>query len=258
MRFTSLGSGSSGNATLVEAGDPARPTRLLVDCGFSLRELGRRLATRGVEPGQIDAVFITHEHGDHVGGALTLARRHGVRLCMSAGTWSALRQDSAPASLTLLACGDTLDIGALQLKPFAVPHDAREPLQLRVHDGQHHLGLLTDLGEATEAVAQALAGCDALLLEANHDREMLLSGPYPWVLKRRISGGFGHLENSLAAALLRRLHHGGLRHVVAAHLSRQNNSPELAAQALATALDTIPQDIVVADPALGCGWLDLH
>jgi phosphoribosyl 1,2-cyclic phosphodiesterase len=258
MRFTSLGSGSSGNATLVEAGDSSRPTRLLVDCGFSLRELGRRLATRGVEPGQIDAVFITHEHGDHVGGALTLARRHGVRLCMSAGTWSALRQDSAPAGLTLLACGDTLDIGALQLKPFAVPHDAREPLQLRVHDGEHHLGLLTDLGEATEAVAQALAGCDALLLEANHDREMLLSGPYPWVLKRRISGGFGHLENSLAAALLRRLRHGGLRHVVAAHLSRQNNSPELAAQALATALDATPQDIVVADPALGCGWLDLH
>jgi phosphoribosyl 1,2-cyclic phosphodiesterase len=258
MRFSNLGSGSSGNATLVEAGDPARPTRLLVDCGFSLRELTRRLAVRGVEPGQIDAVFVTHEHGDHVGCALTLARRHGVRLCMSAGTWSALRQDSAPASLHLLACGDTLDIGALQLQPFAVPHDAREPLQLRVHAGQHHLGLLTDLGEVTDSVAQALAGCDALLLEANHDREMLIAGPYPWVLKRRISGRFGHLENSLAAALLRRLHHAGLRHVVAAHLSRQNNRPELAAQALAAALGTGAQDIVVADPALGCGWLDLH
>ncbi|WP_051243073.1 MBL fold metallo-hydrolase [Azohydromonas australica] len=258
MRFSNLGSGSSGNATLVEAGDPARPTRLLVDCGFSLRELTRRLALRGVEPGQIDAVFVTHEHGDHVGCALTLARRHGVRLCMSAGTWSALRQDSAPASLHLLACGDTLDVGALQLQPFAVPHDAREPLQLRVHDGQHHLGLLTDLGEVTDAVAQALAGCDALLLEANHDREMLLAGPYPWVLKRRISGRFGHLENGLAAALLQRLHHAGLRHVVAAHLSRQNNSPALAAQALAAALGTGAQDIVVADPALGCDWLDLH
>jgi phosphoribosyl 1,2-cyclic phosphodiesterase len=258
MRFSSLGSGSSGNATLVEAGDPARPTRLLVDCGFSLRELGRRLALRGVEPAQIDAVFVTHEHGDHVGCALTLARRHGVRLCMSAGTWAALRQDVEPAGLHLLACGDTLDVGALQLKPFAVPHDAREPLQLRVHDGQHHLGLLTDLGEVTDAVAQALAGCDALLLETNHDREMLISGPYPWVLKRRISGRFGHLENSLSAALLQRLHHGGLRHVVAAHLSRQNNSPELAAQALATALGTGTQDIIVADPALGCGWLDLH
>ncbi|WP_157265207.1 MBL fold metallo-hydrolase [Azohydromonas aeria] len=258
MRFSSLGSGSSGNATLVEAGDPARPTRLLVDCGFSLRELTRRLAVRGVAPDGIDAVFVTHEHGDHVGCALTLARRHGVRLCMSAGTWSALRQDEAPAALHLLACGDTLDVGALQLKPFAVPHDAREPLQLRVHDGQHHLGLLTDLGEVTEDVAQALAGCGALLLEANHDREMLLSGPYPWVLKRRVGGRFGHLENGAAAALLRRLHHGGLRHVVAAHLSKQNNRPELAAQALAAALDTTERDIVVADPALGCGWLDLH
>ena len=258
MRFSSLGSGSSGNATLVEAGDAARPTRLLVDCGFSLRELGRRLGARGVEPAQIDAVFITHEHGDHVGCALTLARRHGVRLCMSAGTWAALGQDEAPASLHLMACGDTLDIGALQLKPFAVPHDASEPLQLRVHDGHHHLGLLTDLGEAGDAVAQALAGCDALLLEANHDRELLQSGPYPWFLKRRIGGRLGHLENGLAAALLQRLHHGGLRHVVAAHLSRQNNRPELAAQALATALGTGPQDIVVADPAQGCGWLDLH
>jgi phosphoribosyl 1,2-cyclic phosphodiesterase len=258
MRFSNLGSGSSGNSTLVEAGPAGQPTRLLVDCGFSMRELGRRLALRGVELGQIDAVFVTHEHGDHVGCALTLARRHGVRLCMSAGTWAALRQEVEPASLHLLACGDTLDVGALQLKPFAVPHDAREPLQLRVHDGQHHLGLLTDLGEAPDSVAQALAGCDALLLEANHDREMLAAGPYPWVLKRRISGRFGHLENSLSAALLRRLHHGGLRHVVAAHLSRQNNSPELAAQALAGALGTAAQDIVVADPAHGCGWLDLR
>ncbi len=258
MRFTNLGSGSSGNSTLVEAGPAERPTRLLVDCGFSMRELGRRLALRGVELGQIDAVFVTHEHGDHVGCALTLARRHGVRLCMSVGTWAALRQEVEPASLHLLACGDTLDVGALQLQPFGVPHDAREPLQLRVHDGQHHLGLLTDLGEVPDSVAQALAGCDALLLETNHDREMLAAGPYPWVLKRRISGRFGHLENSLSAALLRQLHHGGLRHVVAAHLSRQNNSPELAAQALAAALGTAAQDIVVADPAHGCGWLDLH
>ncbi|WP_307189670.1 MBL fold metallo-hydrolase [Azohydromonas lata] len=265
MRFSNLGSGSSGNSTLVEAGPAGRPTRLLVDCGFSMRELGRRLALRGVELGQIDAVFVTHEHGDHVGCALTLARRHGVRLCMSAGTWAALRRkagldesDAEPAFLQVLACGDRLDLGALQLQPFGVPHDAREPLQLRVHDGQHHLGLLTDLGEVTDAVAQALGGCDALLLETNHDRDMLAAGPYPWVLKRRISGRFGHLENSLSAALLQRLHHAGLRHVVAAHLSRQNNTPELAAQALAAALGTGVQDVLVADPVHGCGWLDLH
>lgn len=258
MRFCSLGSGSTGNSTLIEAGDPARPTRLLVDCGFSLRELSRRLALRGVEPGQIDAVFVTHEHGDHVGCALTLTRRHGTPLWMSAGTWEGLGAEQVPAALNIAVAGKAIPVGALQLNPFAVPHDAREPLQLRVGDGARHLGVLTDLGEAGEDIARHLQHCDALLLEANHDRELLAAGPYPAFLKRRVGGRHGHLENSLSAQLLRLTRHARLRHVVAAHLSQQNNRPELAAAALAGALGTGPDQIVVADALHGSPWLDLH
>lgn len=257
MRFCSLGSGSSGNATLIEAGDGTTTTRVLVDCGFTLRELTRRLAVRGVDVTSIDAVFVTHEHGDHVGCARALARRHGLALWMSAGTWDALDDAEPPPTLRTARSGDRIACGALELQPFAVPHDAREPLQLICDDGARRLGLLTDLGTASDDVADRLQGCDALLLECNHDRELLATGPYPAFLKRRIGGRHGHLANHQAATLLRHVAHGGLRHVVAAHLSQQNNRPALAAAALAEALGSAATDVVVADAAHGCGWLDL-
>lgn len=257
MRFCSLGSGSSGNATLIEAGDGARTTRVLVDCGFSLRELSRRLARRGVTVESIDAVFVTHEHGDHVGCALALARRHGTALWISEGTWVALGDPDAPASLRHARDGMAIAVGALELRPFAVPHDASEPLQLTCGDGRRRLGLLTDLGHADDDIAQRLAGCDALLLECNHDRGMLAQGPYPAFLKRRVGGDQGHLANEQAGELLRRVAHRTLRHVVAAHLSQQNNRPEIAAAALATALGASASEVVVADAAQGCDWLDL-
>lgn len=257
MRFCSLGSGSSGNATLIEAGDGTRTTRVLVDCGFSLRELARRLARRGVTVESIDAVFVTHEHGDHVGCALALARRHGTALWISEGTWAALGDVDAPASLRHARDGMAIAVGALELRPFTVPHDASEPLQLTCSDGWRRLGLLTDLGHADDEIARRLAGCDALLLECNHDRGMLAQGPYPAFLKRRVGGDHGHLANEQAADLLRRVAHRALRHVVAAHLSRQNNRPEIAAAALATALGAPASEVVVADAAQGCDWLDL-
>ena len=260
LRFTSLGSGSSGNATLVEAKarDGARPTRLLVDCGLPPRQLALRLAARGLVVEDIDAVFVTHEHSDHVGGVLALQRRYRTPLWASAGTWAAAtaQLESAPPC-GVARDGEAIVVGTLTLRPFAVPHDAAEPLQLTCSDGGRCIGILTDLGEPTATVAQALQGCDALLLETNHDLEMLARSAYPAWLKRRIGGRRGHLANAQSASLLDACRHDGLRHVVAAHLSRQNNRPELALTALSRSLGSAATQITVADATTGCAWIEL-
>jgi phosphoribosyl 1,2-cyclic phosphodiesterase len=261
MRFRSLGSGSTGNATLVEAGGApgARPTRLLVDCGFTQKELGLRLAQQGLSCSDLDAVFVTHEHGDHVGCAVALARRHGLPLWTSRGTWRAIgAPEIDPGLLRWARDGEPIDVGALRLRPYTVPHDAAEPLQLAIEDGASRLGILTDAGSLTPHLTAALQACDALLLECNHDPAMLAASAYPASLKTRVAGPLGHLANALAGQLLAACRHAGLRHVVAAHLSQQNNRPALAAAALADALGTTPDDIVVADATSGCPWLDLR
>jgi phosphoribosyl 1,2-cyclic phosphodiesterase len=261
LRFTSLGSGSSGNATLVEAQplDGARPTRVLVDCGLPPRQLAARLAARGLLVADIDAVFVTHEHSDHVGGVLALQRRHGMAVWASAGTWAHATAKVQPAPTCRIARdSEAIVVGAITLQPFAVPHDAAEPLQLTCTDGRHRLGIVTDIGEPTDTVAQALQGCDALLLETNHDPDMLATGAYPAWLKRRIAGRRGHLANGQSATLLDACRHDGLRHVVAAHLSRQNNHPELALAALHGALGAVSTTrLSVADAAEGCAWITL-
>jgi phosphoribosyl 1,2-cyclic phosphodiesterase len=256
MRFCSLGSGSTGNATLVETGAGPRPTRLLIDCGFAVKELTRRLAQRtGLGLADLDAVFITHEHGDHVGCALGLARRHGLPLWMSEGTWRAIGAPDLPAGqLVLVHDGARLALKDLELRPYTVPHDAAEPLQLVLHDGAARLGVLTDAGSATPHLLTALAGCDALLLECNHDRDLLAASSYPAFLKARVGGRFGHLANETAGQILAALRHSALQHVVAAHLSEQNNRPALAAAVLATALGCAPHDIGIADPRDGFDW----
>ncbi|WP_428422964.1 MBL fold metallo-hydrolase [Methylibium sp.] len=254
MRFCSLGSGSTGNATLVEA----RGTRLLIDCGFTLKELGLRLGRVGLAAANIDAVFITHEHGDHIGCALSLARRHRLPLWMSRGTWRAIGAPELDAGLLhFVRDGAPVVVGDLELAPYTVPHDAAEPLQLSCSDGTHRLGVLTDAGSSTEHLLGALQGCDALLLECNHDRTLLAASSYPASLKARVGGRLGHLANDSAAEVLAACRHAGLRHVVAAHLSAQNNRPELAAAALAAALGAGPADIVVANASAGFAWLDL-
>lgn len=256
MRFCNLGSGSGGNSTLVEASQGITTTRLLVDAGFSERELTRRLARVGYTPADIDAIFITHEHGDHVGRSVAFARRHRIPLITSRGTWRAIGCDDFEASLLCLArSGEAITLGDFELRPFAVPHDAQEPLQLCLSDGAVRLGIVTDLGCAPDAVAEALRGCQALLLECNHDEAMLRSGPYPPSLQRRILGTHGHLSNEAAADLLSRCLHKTLGAVVAAHLSEKNNSPALVREALARVLDCGAGDIRVADQALGFDWL---
>ena len=257
LRFRNLGSGSTGNATLVEARSGHRITRMLVDCGLGLRQLESRLASAELLPQQIDAVFITHEHSDHVGCVLSLALTHRIPVWMSRGTYSATGEPDFDGLLNLTHDLDVVDLGACEIRPFTVPHDAREPLQLRCSDGGSHLGVLTDLGYATTHVMRQLEGCHALMLESNHDPELLALSRYPDFLKRRVGGRYGHLANAEAAGIAQRLQHSGLRHVVAAHLSEQNNRPDLARAALASALGWMPEQIQVADPRSGTGWFDV-
>ncbi|MDO8373427.1 MAG: MBL fold metallo-hydrolase, partial [Polaromonas sp.] len=245
LRFKSLGSGSTGNATLVEA-TGLRPTRLLVDCGLGIRQLSVRLAQAGLADGDIDAIFITHEHSDHIGCARQFARRHRVPVWMSRGTQEGIGLPDFDGLLHTARDGEAIDLGELQLMPFTVPHDAREPLQLTCTDGASKLGLLTDLGHATSHLLAHLAHCDALLLECNHDSDLLAQSVYPPFLKRRVGGMYGHLSNAAAGEIARSVAHGGLRQLVAAHLSQQNNRPELARQAMLEALGSATE-IMVAD-----------
>jgi phosphoribosyl 1,2-cyclic phosphodiesterase len=257
MRFCSLGSGSGGNATVVEAGSGITTSRVLIDCGFSLRELEARLARAGLAPADLDAVFVTHEHGDHIGCAVALARRHDIPLWMSRGTWRAVGEPDVSGLLSVACDGKSIVIGNLELTPYTVPHDAQEPLQLRCSDGASHLGVLTDAGSVTGHLLSHLQGCHALLLECNHDSDMLAGSHYPASLKARIGGRYGHLSNDTCAQILSACMHSALRHVVAAHLSEQNNRPQLAQQALAIACGGSSDDIVVANPQRGFDWLDI-
>jgi phosphoribosyl 1,2-cyclic phosphodiesterase len=257
MRFASLGSGSEGNALLVESVSGTTTTRVLLDCGFSAKEVERRLARLDVRADQIDAILITHEHADHIGGALTLARKWSIPLHMSWGTARAVGADDAPVDLHVLWGDESVMVGDLEVLPYTVPHDAREPLQYVFSDGASRLGVLTDVGVATAHITTVLSGCDALVLESNHDAGMLATSRYPASLKARIGGMHGHLNNDAAAGILAALDRSKLRHLVAAHLSRENNLPELAQAALAAVLGGTAADVVVATQADGFGWLSL-
>ncbi len=278
MRFCSLGSGSTGNAGLIEAQDGNWTTRILLDCGFSQRELIARLARAGVAIEQLDAIFVTHEHGDHVGCALAISRRYQIPLWMSRGTWRAVNRLPLPVDALLfddaLAAdpadvgngvevnfardGESIEFPGLSLLPYTVPHDAREPLQVVFNDAHaRRLGVLTDAGCATAHLIERLQGCHGLLLECNHDSELLARSTYPASVKARIGGRLGHLSNEIAASILSAVTHGALRHVVAAHLSERNNQPALAQTALAHAFGASPDQIAVADPRQGTIWYDL-
>ncbi len=254
IRFSSLGSGSAGNGLLVETG----AARVLVDCGFGLAEAHSRLARRGVQPTSITAIMVTHEHGDHAGGALRLAKRHRIPLWTSYGTWQALAPRGEGVDVRYLSCGESFALVDLAITPFTVPHDAREPLQFVFSDGHRRLGLLTDVGTVTPHVRRNLSGCDGLVLECNHDSGMLERSRYPASLKRRISGTLGHLENGAAAALLREIDTSRLRCLVAAHLSQENNRADLAAGALASAVGWPLGRIVVATQEDGFDWQALE
>ena len=254
MRFACLGSGSEGNALIVQH----LGTTLMLDCGFGLAETESRLQRLGLAPADLDAIVVTHEHSDHVGGVARFAKKHRVDVWLTHGTSRYL----APQSLLgenyhFIDSHAVFAVGDLQVQPFLVPHDAAEPVQFVFSDGAVRLGVLTDTGCSTLHIEAALSGCDALVLECNHDLDMLMNGPYPAGLKQRVSGRFGHLDNAAAAALLGRLERGRLKHVIAAHLSKQNNRPELAVGALAAVLNCEPGWIGIAGQENGFGWRDL-
>ncbi|MEM5312696.1 MBL fold metallo-hydrolase [Paraburkholderia sp. JHI869] len=258
MRFASLGSGSEGNALVVEAGSGMTPTRVLLDCGFSAKEVERRLARAGLAADSLTAILITHEHSDHIGSALTLARRWSIPLYMSWGTAQAVgADDAAGVELNVLWGDETVEIGELGVLPYTVPHDAREPLQFVFSNGASRLGVLTDVGESTSHISSVLSGCDALVLECNHDLEMLSTSRYPASLKARIGGSHGHLNNEAAGGILAGLDRTKLRHLIAAHLSQQNNTPELARAAMAAVLGNAATEIGVASQVEGFDWISL-
>ncbi|MGC9530594.1 MAG: MBL fold metallo-hydrolase [Candidatus Bipolaricaulaceae bacterium] len=225
MRICALASGSTGNALLVEA-----PRGwLLIDAGLPWRQLRARAARAGFRLTRLSTVVITHEHADHVRGLSPLVRQ-GVEVWGSEGTLRAL-------GLPGRVLGEEQELLGLRLRPFAVPHDALQPVGLRLELNGTRLGVATDLGQVTPTVLAGLAGCSTVVVEANHDLARLLSGTYPWPLKRRVMGPRGHLANEEAGQALARIAAGGLRNVVLAHLSRENNSPALALETVSRALD---------------------
>lgn len=254
MRFASLGSGSDGNGLIVEAG----ATRILIDCGFNLTETVTRLGRLGLAPGDLAAVLVTHEHEDHACGVARLARRFELPVYLTYGTLMAFSPGRSLLAQVHLTDGHTpFVIGDLEVHPYPVPHDAREPAQYVFSDGDRRLGLLTDTGDSTPHIQRMLSGLDALMLECNHDLELLMNGPYPPMLKRRIAGRYGHLDNATAARILGGIDCSHLQHFIAAHLSAQNNTPELARAAVAGALNCEPEWISVATQREGLPWRDV-
>lgn len=254
LRVCSLGSGSGGNALVVEARDGLFLTRVLVDNGFSVKQLGRRVERAGLSLRDIDAIIVTHEHSDHVGGVARFACKAGIPVYCSRGTARSSGLDESGVELHHIRAGSRVEIGPLAVDPYAVPHDAAEPLQFVFSDGDRRAGLLTDAGQCSDIIVQALQRVHALLLECNHDETMLHSGSYPHFLKTRIGGSLGHLSNNQAAKILRKLDCSQLVWIAAAHLSKVNNSPFLAQLSLSVALDCQPNDIAVADQDDGLAW----
>lgn len=251
MRYCSLGSGSRGNATLIEYGQ----TRLLVDCGFGLRATEKRLAAVGLSAHQLTAILVTHEHSDHIKGVAPLAQRYRLPVYMTAGTY--LGMDETELPVELIRFGQDFVIGDIRVTPVPVPHDAREPCQYIFDSGTHKLGVLTDTGTITPLITEMYSGLDALFLEANYDPLMLANGPYPPRLQARVGGALGHLSNQQAAGLLQSIDIGSLKQVVIGHISEKNNRPELAHGALSEVLGGWAGQLRLAVQNQGLPWQDI-
>ena len=251
MKFSSLGSGSKGNGTLVHGNDQL----LLIDCGFSVREAEKRLQRLNITPHQIDAILVTHEHSDHIKGVGPLARKFKLPVYMTAGTArsSAIGEIQ---SLHIIHNYKPFRVKGLQVIPVAVPHDAIEPTQYIFEMDNKRLGLLTDLGNISPYVESQYTDCDALIIEANHDPSMLASGPYPKSVKQRVGGAWGHLSNQQASTFLQRMDKSRLQCLVVAHISQQNNSVKLAQQAFAQCHQEINQ-VIYACQEEGFHWLQI-
>jgi phosphoribosyl 1,2-cyclic phosphodiesterase len=248
LKLAYLGSGSKGNAALFEGAG----TCVMLDCGFTLKEVDRRMDRLGFKAESLDGILVTHEHSDHFSGVARLARRHGIPVWLTHGT--ARGGDLEGVDVRWVNAHEPFTVGGLSISPMPVPHDAREPCQYVFSDGQRRAGVLTDVGHATPHIIQSLGGVDVLLLECNHDLEMLVNGPYPHRLKRRVKGALGHLSNCQAAGLLEALDQSRLRQIFALHLSDTNNTPALARDALAAARARAAIDVDIIDQEAGLDW----
>ena len=229
----------------------------MLDCGLNLRDTERRLARLGLQPSDISGILVTHEHGDHAHGVFDFAAGHGITVYLTYGTMTAMKAEGRVLEgvrMVHVNGRESFLIGGMQVAPFTVPHDAREPVQYVLSDGDRRLGVLTDIGAPTAHVAQVLSGLSALVLETNYDSGMLWSGGYPRWLKQRIAGPFGHLDNEDSGRLLAALDCSKLRHLIGAHLSQQNNRPELARAALARAMNCEEGWVQLATQDEGFDW----
>lgn len=251
VKFASLGSGSSGNATLVSLND----TLLLVDCGFTTKDVEKRLARLNVRAEDISAILVTHEHGDHAKGVAPFSRKYNTPVYMSHGTFVS-RTYGRLTQLHMISEGQDLTIGDIFITPVTVPHDAREPLQFVFSAAGLKLGILTDLGSSSERIIEAYSQCDALMLEANHDPVMLANGAYPPSVRSRVGGHWGHLNNQQTAALLSSLSLNNIQHLVVGHISQQNNTIEKVKAALSH-LDDLKPKMRFANQNEGFDWLQL-
>ena len=257
LRVGVLGSGSGGNAVVIESGKH----RILLDAGFSARELGKRMKLLGVDPSGVEALVLTHEHQDHCRGADGFAKKYKVPVYGTEGTLvgSRLREETA-RSAVLIRSGVPREVAGFWIEPFTLPHDAREPVGVVVEDPQgRRVGLVADLGCRTSLAWGRLHDLDVLILETNHDLDMLRNGPYPWSLKQRVAGRHGHLSNREAAEGLPELMNDRLRWVVLYHLSRTNNLPALAAAAIGETLDRerCPAQLAVSEQDHPTPWLEV-
>lgn len=256
MRFASIGSGSAGNGNIIQQ----QSTTLLLDCGFGLKEVVTRLQKLDLMPEQITGMLITHEHEDHAKGAFKFAAKYKIPVWLSHGTLKMCERylpENVDIQFHVIDSHTSFEIQDLQITPYPVPHDAREPTQFCFYDGQKKLGILTDAGSSTPYIEQVLTQCDALVLECNHDLTMLENGPYIHTLKRRVSSRLGHLDNASAARLLASLDNSRLKHIIAAHLSAKNNTQELVKTSLSAVLNCAHDWIGIAQQDDGFAWRSL-
>lgn len=251
LRFISLASGSRGNASLVEFGS----TLLMIDCGLPCKAVEERLKAVDRQPRDVTAILVTHEHTDHAQGVATFSKRHNTPVWTTPGTASAL---PTIARVRQLSCHRPLTIGAIDVQPFPVPHDAREPCQFTFSAAGRRLGMLTDAGCITPHMVERLTACDALALECNHDSESLQRGPYPDSLKARVASRFGHLNNHQTTDLLKRLDATRVQWLLGLHLSERNNSPEHVRATLEPALQHARYPLHLATQDAPTGWLSVE
>lgn len=253
MRFCSIGSGSKGNGTLIQDGE----TCILVDTGFTLKDIEFRLAQKGLTPLDLTAILVTHEHSDHIKGVGPLARKYRIPVYCSHGTSQYDGLGNIP-NLVIFDSHEAFKIGSLLITPVVVPHDAREPTQFVILDlADKKLGILTDLGSLTPHILDVYNGCHGLMLETNHDVQMLRMGPYPPKLKSRVEGPLGHLNNQQAADLLRNIDCEHIQYLVATHISEKNNNVAIAIDAISNGFIWDKSSIIMATQESGFPWCEL-